>query len=386
MELKVGVIGMGNCGGQMADLASGAGFDAIAINASKDDMDTLVNKVECFLIGDGLGTGKSRDTAKEFMDEHSNIYKDERLIQFVTSHDVIMVTTSIGGGFGSGSSISIVDVLSRIYPEKLIIPTGVMPFSAEGYTAQNHSVEWIQELESMEVPYILYDNDKYTGSSEEAACDIVNNNFVDDLCVIRGDYIYDTKTGGIDPRDLMTTLSTPGRLVLGSILNIDDDDLVDKSLIKTIQKHITIRTAHADLVDDKQILASATMYHLPEEFDAYKGNVRADLQEIYGEHISDYSNFSNMTEGEDTVPSIAIILAGLTQPQTRIGKLVKRRDKLATSITERKAPESRVRGVNTRAMDSKLKLGVKSFGGTPQKKVNVDQILSQYNKTSPSED
>lgn len=378
--LKVAVIGTGNCGGQMADLASGEGFDAIAINASADDLDLLVNKVECFLVGDGKGTGKNRDNAKEYLREHSNIYKDERIIKFITDHDVIVIASSTGGGFGSGSSLELTSTLSGIYTDKLFIPAGVMPFNTEGYTAQNHGIEWEQELEEMQVPYILYDNDRFSGRPEKEVCKIVNTNFINDLRIMRGDFIYETRTGGIDPRDIITTLSTPGRIVMASLVDIDEEDVVDKSLITTLKKYIDEESAHADVVDDKQIMASATMYCLPEEFDLYKGTIRSDLQNIYGGHISDYANFADITDDNltDARPCIAIILAGLTTSQTRIGRMVKRRDKLVAEITSRKKAESKVSKVDT-AIADKLKLGAKSFGGTPTtNRVNVDKVLSKY--------
>lgn len=190
--------------------------------------------------------------------------------------------------------------------------------------------------------------------------------------------------------DSLTTLSTPGRLVFGSLIDIDEEDVVDKSIITTVKDYIDKESAHADVADDKQILASSTMYCLPEEFDLFKGTIRSDLQATYGEHISDYTNFADSSETvhPDAVPCVAVVSAGLTTSQTRIGRIVKRRDKMVEDITGRKAPESKVRAVDT-AIGNKLKLGVKSFGGTPTTKsnsVNVDQVLSKYTGTNAQAD
>ena len=64
--LNIGVIGMGNAGGMMANLASKHGFDAMAINASEKDLTLLDGDITKIPVGDGRGTGKSRDEAKEF--------------------------------------------------------------------------------------------------------------------------------------------------------------------------------------------------------------------------------------------------------------------------------------------------------------------------------
>ena len=66
MKLKVGVIGLGNAGGQIAALAKEAGMDAVAINVSSDDNATIEDMVVTFGIGNAMGSGKNRDRAKEF--------------------------------------------------------------------------------------------------------------------------------------------------------------------------------------------------------------------------------------------------------------------------------------------------------------------------------
>ena len=55
--LKIGVIGTGNCGGQMADPAADAGFDGMVINASTKDLQLLKNKDLLLIpVGDGKGS------------------------------------------------------------------------------------------------------------------------------------------------------------------------------------------------------------------------------------------------------------------------------------------------------------------------------------------
>ena len=383
--LTVGVIGTGNCGGQLADAASGMGFKAIAINASQDDMSNLVNPVDWFMVGDGNGTGKSREEAQRFLNERTSLYKDERLINFILTHDICVITTSTGGGFGSGTSLEIIKTLADMYPDKLFIPAGVLPFNAEGFTAQNHSVQWLQDLEDMEISYLLYDNDRFEGRTEQEVCEKVCKDFLTDIRIMRGDFVADTITGGIDPRDLLTVYSTPGRIVSAGLSGVDVDDLSEKSLVKTIKGYIDETSAHADMVDDKQILASATMYCLPDEFDPYKGSVRADVQDLFGSHIGDYANFSDIGKmNADEEPSIAIVLAGLSAPQNRIARLVKRMNKLANDITTRKQSGSKLKGVTTDTPG--LKLRSKSFGSTGVRtNANTDHAPGKHVNNSAEE-
>ena len=53
MLLRVGVLGSGNFGGQVASVAAAEGFPALALNASARDLELLQKDVIPFQIGDG---------------------------------------------------------------------------------------------------------------------------------------------------------------------------------------------------------------------------------------------------------------------------------------------------------------------------------------------
>jgi len=379
--IKIGVIGLGNCGGQMADLASTHGFGAIALNASQKDLDLLNNDVASFLIGDGRGTGKSRENSREFFIQRINVVQDNVFKTFVESHDCIVIVTSIGGGFGSGSSLVLRELLSRLYPDKAIIVAGVMPFDDEGYTAQNHAVEWLKELTEADegtATYMLYDNNLFAGRPKKEACNTVNKQFVSDLMVLRGDYINPTVTGGIDNRDMMTTISAPGRLFVDAIELLEEADIIDGSIIATIHKHITDTSAHAQLADDKMISASALMYTLRKEFYPYVSTLKEEVQETFGAHLNDYDNFADVEMDFDEQDSVAVILAGLTQPTLRINRLINRRDKLEQDILNRKQADSKL--AEAKAGNSKLSMKAKRFAGASQSVANQTDMITAFLK------
>lgn len=379
--LEIGIIGMGNCGGQMAAAAAEEGFDAIAINASVKDLNLLPNTVEKFGVGDGRGTGKDRNDAQIFMRERINLLQDNTVEKFLNSHDVIVIPTSIGGGFGSGSSLVIYEVLSEMYPEKAIIPAGVFPFDSEAYTAQTHAIEWLQELDRTEAAYLLYDNNRFATLPKLEACKNVNEQFAKNLCVLRGDYINQTLTGGIDNRDMMTALSAAGRIVVDTIEELDEAEIKDGNLAETILEHIKNNSAHADLVDDKEVKASAVMYTLRKNFNPYTIGLKADIQTVFGDHINDYDNFSDVEDDFNDPDMISLILSGLTLPTLRINKLISKRDSIEKSIVTRTQASSKLG--SAAAGNSKLSLKAKSFASVaePEKKqVNKTEILKKFSK------
>ena len=369
--LKVGALGMGNAGGNVAQAAAEQGFDAVALNASTNDLDNLSDKVAKFPIGDGRGTGKSRDDAKAFLEPQLGILEDIKMQNFIHTNDVIIIPTSIGGGFGSGASPLLATKLSEKYPDKCIIPCGIFPFDSEGYTAQDHGVEWLKEVkESGKFRYMLYDNNRFANLKAAEATTLINNEIVDFMRILRGDFTLLDITGGIDQRDIMTCISPAGRIA-GYVCAIEEADIDNGSIVQTIMRMIKEKSGLADLATDKQILASAFQYSLHDNFREYLPQIKGDIQEICGSHLSDYSNFHDAADDENTPDYVCIIMSGLSDPTVRIDKMINRRDKLSNDILTRKTAQSKL-GQAT-AGDSRLKLTSASFatGAASNKKVPV---------------
>jgi cell division GTPase FtsZ len=348
--LKIAVIGTGNCGSMLAnDAAENLGLDAVAINGSQKDLDLIdCPRVVKISVGDGKGTGKDRDKAKEFFLSDSGLLLDQKVIQVVENNDVIVLTTSTGGGYGSGSSTELLEALQTMYENKVFIIAGVLPFISEGSAAFEGTKAWLRELSQLHPTYMIYDNNRFAkNTSPNKAAAMVNESFVRDLMVLEGDFIKETRTGGIDQRDMLTVLSQEGRIFIDSMEGLELSDIIDDSLIATIKNHIDKESAHAELVGDKEITASALMYALGDEFDLVKGSAKSDLQEMFGEHIKDTSNFSDEDEG-----SIAIVLSGLTEPSMVIDRIINRAQKMEDKILGRKAVTSKLSKLDS---TSKLK-------------------------------
>jgi len=377
--LSIGVIGMGNAGGMMANLASKHGFDAIAINASEKDLDMLDGDIIKIPVGDGNGTGKDVDEAENFFINRINLVQDPTVVEFVSKHDVIVVPTSIGGGFGSGSSLTLADVLVGMTGgEKVVIPAGVMPFDGELYTAQDHAVKWLRDLSKRDIGYLLYDNSIFESIPKQKAHDRVNEQFIYDLMVMRGDTIYNTRSGGIDNRDMLTALSAPGRIVADWIPEIEEADIVDGSLVATIAKHIKEKSAHAELADDKAVMISALIYSLDDSFDKYKPALKKDMQDVFGMHLNDYDNFADIDGNEADIPSnsISVILTGLSAPNLRINRLVSRRDELGVGVRNMKRSTNKLSSVKDDD-DPALRIKSKRFanGASP---ISANDFLKGY--------
>lgn len=373
--LNVGILGSGNFGGQIASLAADNGFSAIAINASEQDLRLLSDRVVPFIVGDGKGTGKNGEYAREFMLEHLALLKDETFVEFITSSDVIIMAASAGGGFGSNTVPVLTQILTEMYSDKLFIPLCVYPDEGETYTAQINTQKYMKSIIDAEVPYLVYDNDKFKRMSPTEAAKAVNMNILEDLKIIRGDYIASTNIGGIDERDMLTTLSVPGRMIIDKIMPLEESAIIDGSIVATVRKHMN-ETAHAALVDDKIIMASAVSYNVTPDVDKYTSAVKTDLQSVFGVHITDYRNEAVITNSAD-IPYITTILSGLNAPTTRIDKVINRTDAIDKEIMNRQKASTKLGS----SEGVKHTLGVKKFGTTNKTQgssTSMDDIINKY--------
>lgn len=375
--LNVGVLGSGNFGGQIASLAVENGFPAIAINASDQDLKLLDERVIKFIVGDGKGTGKSADYAREFLLQHLSFVKDEVFEEFVMQNDVIVVAASAGGGFGANTAPVLTQILAEMYPEKLFVTLTVYPAEDETYTAQVNTQNYMRSIIEANVPYLVYDNDKFKKLSPTEAAKKVNQNIIEDLKVLRGDYIAETNIGGIDARDLLTTLSTPGRMIIDMINPLEESNLVDNSIVNTIRQHMN-ETAHAALVDDKIIMASAVSYCVNRDLDKYTAAVKSELQNVFGVHVTDYRNEAVNPEALDSY--VCTILSGLNAPTTRIDRIIARKEDIDRQLNERQKAVSKLDAADT---ESKHTLTAKKFGSAnaaPSQDKDLDDLIKKFMK------
>ena len=362
-RINVSIFGSGMFGGAVVKAGAELGIPGAVMNASKDDIEALglenYDNVSSFVVGDGKGTGKSRDIAKEFLLDHVTIFEDPKIDDLIQSSDLIIVAGSAGGGFGSGVVPTTVSILNERYEgNKLFIPLTVLPDDGEAYTAQRHAENFLREILSQEVPYIMYDNNKFKDLQPSVMFTSVIETIKKDLKVLRGDYITDEATGSnMDERDLLTTVSTPGRLIIGSIDPYD----ADTDVIKVVKESID-KSAHAELEDDKVIMASATMYNLSEDVLAtYGSKIKPDVQTIFGDHITNYANEATYVGIGNQF--VSVILAGCSAPNKRINQIVDLRKKKENIISSRKPSVNKL--MTEADSGNGLKLGVKTFGGTP---------------------
>ncbi|MED3792352.1 cell division protein FtsZ [Niallia alba] len=318
-----GFIGLGAGGSNIADEAAKKGYDAIAINYSKSDLDSLVNikpEHRHYLIG-SEGVGKERETARTLL---KNNY--ESVIDFVKKHlskssvEVIVVSFSAGGGSGSGLSTILLEILSQQMPTKVFVASPILPSKSEVLINQINTLSLLEELSQIDVCTIPIDNETVITRngflSKSKLFQITNSKFIQQLDELVEYTDKQSKNGILDKKDLKQLFSIKGIAVISKVkvLDISGTTLTTDHFANTIQKswNETIYTP----IETNRILRAGIIFNGTERFMEYIDYDK--LFSIFGNKSPVDLFEANYTENKGEVISI---LSGMEWINTRISEI-----------------------------------------------------------------
>jgi tubulin-like protein CetZ len=370
--LKVGVVGIGNAGNQVAELAKRNGINGIALNSSEKDISTL-SAVNSMVIG---GAGKDRNIAKEFIQKAArDLLNQPDFVNVVTDNEVIFVVSSTGGGTGSGMAPVLYDILGRIYPTKRFVLIGILPPLKESVAAQQNTIEYLKEMRQSNPVYKLYDNNNYSSKPINEMLSCVNKEIVEDMLVIRGDYQKATPYNSIDEKDMLKLIETNGRLVITRTFGVKEKDLDDRGIEERVINSLKA-SAHAELDRDQIIKRLGLIINLNEKVYKSLDTNLPKFKDLVGEPIEGFEHIY-INGGEDEENRVITILSGLSVPDDRIEKIMQRIQEATAALTRTKE-SSILDDASTDLLNDLRGTGTKDTEGGD--KINLDDIFGSYIK------
>lgn len=325
--LNVGVIGLGNTGNQIASLAyEQLKIPVMAVNSSEKDLETINNNIPKKLIsdasGESKGAGKNRQLAKKYLkDSIMTFLSSEDVQDFIGDLDVLFVVSSTGGGTGSGTSLIMSSIIASMFVDVHVITIGVLPVMNEALSAHVNTLEYLNELYSTldGQTYMLYDNDKYSGMPSYKMMNLVNEEVVKDIDVLRCTYNYTTKYDSIDEEDMRRLISFPGRILVARLEDIKERDLdkdsIEDLLIKKIKSN-----AHTEIQRDQKVIATGIIANLSEAVFSDFDNHIEKVRDFIGDPDHDF-NHLYVNEERKMPNNVFLIIGGLSVVNDRITKI-----------------------------------------------------------------
>lgn len=328
--LKVGVIGIGNTGNQVATLAMNElKIPVLAINSSEKDLETVPDSVPKKLIsgakGLSQGAGKNRSLAKSYLkDSIMKVLSSDDINSFLNDNDIIFIISSTGGGTGSGTAPLLASIIKSAYLDTKVILIGVLPVNNEALSAHVNTLEYLTELYSVleNQTYMLYDNDKYAKLPSYLMMEKVNREIVEDINVIRCTYNLTTRFDSIDEQDMMRLVSFPGRIVVSRLEKIQEKDIDGKSIEDMLIDNLKTNS-HTELQRDRKVIASGIITNLSQTLTESFDNHIPKVREFVGDPVHDFNHIF-INEDRKLPNNVFLILSGLTRVNDKVNKITDR--------------------------------------------------------------
>lgn len=207
MKEQFGIVGLGQAGGNIANLFEGKGYDTIYVNTSQEDLKTIKGVHKLHITG-ADGAAKDRKKVLQLaMESFGDIVS--KIENIITQTHVVVIYSS-SGGTGSGLSTPMLKYLTQI--GKTCIPVVILPDdtveSAKACeNAYNACIE-LMSIHGLGATFLLDNsrNDKF----------IINNKFVcefDAFVNLKNSSMY----GNIDMAERKQMLSCPGVASIGKL-------------------------------------------------------------------------------------------------------------------------------------------------------------------------
>ena len=286
MREQFGVIGLGQAGGNIANLFENKGYNTVYVNTSQEDLNTIKGVHKLHISG---ADGAAKDRKKVLQLAMESFGDIVQKIENIITQEYIIVVYSSSGGTGSGLSTPMLKYLTQI--GKTCITVVILPDdSIESAKACENAYNACAELMSIQglgATFLLDNsrNDKFA----------INNKFVcelDSFINIKNISMY----GNMDKSERRLMLSCPGVSIIGKLSKSRSTaPEIIESLYNGIYAEIESKTAY--------YLGVST------------SNKSLDINNIVSAIGGVYDTFSGLSES-----TTISMVAGLQWPQKRILK------------------------------------------------------------------
>lgn len=345
MKKKFVLIGIGNCGSQVVNLAEKKYptlFDTIYINTSEADLsmvDTQQTNMK-FKIGEKdevEGSGKNRERMKEFLkSDLKTIIGNEEFQKTIAEKKYCFIITSAAGGTGSGAAPVLIEIMRQMFPYTSFVLVGVIPQLGASLMEQGNALEYLQELYDVigeNITYMLYDNESTSNLPSTKALEVVNENIVEDIRILTCVDNFATPYESIDEADMEAIITTPGRLLVTRVTkNLTEKAMEDNNLDEIIIKNMK-NSCHCETDRNKRVIRWGVITYFTDAVNKLYSSDLEKVREFIGTPIERF-NHNAINSGKEDLNFLYLIASGLSPVNDRVTKITNRIDELKNALAK----------------------------------------------------
>lgn len=345
MGNKIALIGVGNCGSQVASLFHKRYpdlGDCIFINTSESDL-AMVDGPLKFKLGkqdEVEGSGKNRAKMKVYLqNEIENILTNEKFTSIIDDKKYVFIISSTAGGTGSGAAPILLDVLRNCFADVHFILVGVLPQIQASLMEQGNTLEFLSELYQVlgeNCTYMMYDNESTSDKSPTESLEIVNDCIVEDIRVITGIDNYPTPYDSIDEADMESIVTTSGRLIVTRIKkNLTEKNMEDSDIGEMICKAIK-SSCHCETDRNKKVTRWGIITYFTDQVNRlYTPNLEK-LHDFIGTPVERFNHHA-INDKNESLNFLYLIASGLSPINDRVKRITDRVDELRVALAKDEA-------------------------------------------------
>ena len=208
MKEQIGILGVGQCGGNIASLFEQKGYECAYINTSMEDLNSLKNAKYKIHVKGGEGASKNRKAVLQLAAE--SIENIIGKVNELLPQKYLVVCFSAGGGTGSGLSPFLCTYLAQT--GRIIVPVVVLP---------DHTKESVKTCEN------AYNCCKDLSTAQGLGTMFLLDNGKDDKFIINSQFVREfdaminmttiSSYGNVDISEIKTMLSTSGIAIISKL-------------------------------------------------------------------------------------------------------------------------------------------------------------------------
>ena len=299
MKEQFGILGLGACGSNIANIFESMNYQTVYVNSSKEDLN-IIKGAHKIHIPNADGAAKDRKRVLKLASKHIGDIVDK--ITTILQQKYIICTFSASGGTGSGLSIPLMTYLTQI--GRICIPAVVLP---------DHSVESAKACENA-----------YNACAELMSINGLGTTFLLDNA--RGDKFA---INGRFARELDSFINLKNSSVYGVIDPAERKQILSCSGIATIAKLSKVKSTASDVIQglSENIYAPVETQNA-RYFALSTSNRSLDVQDI----LRAYRGIYDVYTGISDATTIAV-LAGLQFPMKRIEKFKNKFEETVQNIS-----------------------------------------------------
>lgn len=299
MKQRIGFLGLGQCGGNIASIFESNGYNCLFINTCEQDLESLPVSVKFrYKIKNAEGCSHDRLKAIQYIKHHYSEIIDQ-IRDKLSFCNLIYFCFSTAGGTGSGFAPILLEMCNTAFPDKNFGCVAVLPSENESPQAQLNAYQCYKELSQIEniASVFTLDNNKQKDKLK------INHLFFQHFNSILDIPKYTNARGNIDRAELFKMLTTRGNCIIANC-NYTAPDELTANIIRSWEES----EVFADIEKDKQIkyLGLST---------THDSNLEA-LQRYIGVPFDIFQNYHNNSN--------ISILSGLSFPKKRINAIVEK--------------------------------------------------------------